>query len=275
VTHDSHERNGSAAYGLTPLVGASILVVGCLLIYALYVFWNGWDADNIDGAGEARFALLIVLAGALGSFIDLAGRFTRPAVRGSIEVHTVWSYVLRIPIGMVFALLVCFGLRGVLLTGSATLTDVNVFGMAAAAGVAGLFAGRAVAWLRAHVEESTARPAIELRSEARPTAPEPGGAVQTNGPVVTAIDPVTVKAGEGEIKLRVGGSGFQSGSIVVLNGRDMLRTRYKSPERLSVRVPEDMTSHPADIQVAVRNPGGEPISAQRGVRLTVAARGLQ
>lgn len=71
---------------------------------------------------------------------------------------------------------------------------------------------------------------------------------------LTAISPVSFKAGDGDFTLTVDGMGFVSGSRVNLNGNN-LATIFVSDKELTAVVPGDLTSIAQTVAITVVNPG--------------------
>lgn len=81
------------------------------------------------------------------------------------------------------------------------------------------------------------------------------GSPFTPAPRITDIDPDQVAAGSAGFNLSVRGSGFEPGSIVLLDQRP-LSTTFLSAAELSAAVPSELLRTAGDRQVRVRNPGG-------------------
>jgi hypothetical protein len=88
---------------------------------------------------EARFILLVIVAGALGSYIHSATSFANYVMYSS----WVWWYVLRTFVGLCLALIFYFVIRGGLLSAGATSEDISPFGIAAVSGMVGMFSKQA------------------------------------------------------------------------------------------------------------------------------------
>lgn len=99
----------------------------------------GWHADL---APEQRIIILVLLAGALGSFVHAATSFSNYVGMGRIEKSWIWWYVLRLFIGMSLALIFYLVFRGGLLTDT-RIEDMNIYGVLTVSALAGLFTDRA------------------------------------------------------------------------------------------------------------------------------------
>ena len=103
-----------------------------------------WCTHNFDIGPEARLILLVLLAGALGSFIhalqsliDFSGNIT-------LKASWTWWYIARPFLGMALALVFYAALRGGMLAGTpAAVKDVNPYGIFTIAALAGMFSDKA------------------------------------------------------------------------------------------------------------------------------------
>jgi hypothetical protein len=94
--------------------------------------------------------LLVILAGGLGGSIHTATSYATYIGNKSFVKSWSWWYVLRPFIGMALALLFYFALRGgiIMVTGDSSGEDLNPFGIAAIAGMVGMFSKQAADKLR-------------------------------------------------------------------------------------------------------------------------------
>jgi hypothetical protein len=94
---------------------------------------------------EVRLLLLVLLAGAIGSYIHASSSFVDYLGNRTLISSWVWWYLLRPFIGMMLALLFYFVFRGGFITagvnqgGEAAASFINPFGIAAMAGLVGMF----------------------------------------------------------------------------------------------------------------------------------------
>jgi hypothetical protein len=98
----------------------------------------GWDISR-----DADLLWLVLIAGALGSFVYIARSFVdfvgNKSIRGS---WSVW-YLLYPLIGSALALIFYLAIRGGFLTTSTASADVNTFGLVAISGMVGMFSKQA------------------------------------------------------------------------------------------------------------------------------------
>ncbi len=131
------------------LLSVYLITISLLTVYGLLQAWpvDGegsikFLAYSIDANLEARLALLAILSGSLGSVIHATTSFT--TFLGNRQLLRSWVgwYYLRPLIGMALGLLFYFVIRaGFVTTGQASA--VNPFGIAAIAGLAGMFSKQA------------------------------------------------------------------------------------------------------------------------------------
>jgi hypothetical protein len=94
---------------------------------------------------ETRLILLVLLAGAIGSYVHAASSFVDYLGNRTLISSWVWWYLLRPFIGMMLALIFYFVFRGGFITagvnqgGDAAASFINPFGVAAVAGLVGMF----------------------------------------------------------------------------------------------------------------------------------------
>jgi hypothetical protein len=99
---------------------------------------------------ETRLIILVLVIGGLGSYIHAATSFATYVGNRSFAYSWLWWYISRPFIGMAIALILYFALRGglVLLSIETDITDLNPFGIAAIAGLSGMFSKQATDKLR-------------------------------------------------------------------------------------------------------------------------------
>ena len=110
------------------------------------LLWNGWLTLHLPL--ETRYLLIVAVAGALGSYIHLATSFADYLGNRRLVWSWGWWYVLRPFIGMALALILYFVVRGGLITGAGGADDLSPYGVAAIAGMSGMFSKQATDKLR-------------------------------------------------------------------------------------------------------------------------------
>ena len=141
------------------LLGLYEIVMVLVLVYLLIKIWPsniiGEDgkkvvenAVNVLGwciipGSESGLLLLVLIAGALGSYIHAATSFVDYVGNQSLVMSWGWWYTLRPFIGAALALVFYFVIRGGLLSTGSSANSISVFGIAAVAGLVGMFSKQA------------------------------------------------------------------------------------------------------------------------------------
>jgi hypothetical protein len=141
------------------LLGIYLTVAPIVLAFFILSYWpgKGKSAEIVTVLGkdyimdpEVRLLFLVLLAGALGSFIHAATSFVTYVGNRSLTESWIWWYVLRPFIGMGIAAIFYFVIRGglVLLSGAPDVEKLSSFGIGAVAALSGLFSKQAADKLR-------------------------------------------------------------------------------------------------------------------------------
>lgn len=137
--------------------GSYLIATLTALVYALLAIWpekSASDSATLFGRWslavppERRYLVIVIIAGALGSFIHLATSFADFVGNRRLVRSWMWWYILRPFIGIALALLFYFAFRGGLMTASSSSSDLSVFGIAAMSGLAGMFSKQVTDKLR-------------------------------------------------------------------------------------------------------------------------------
>jgi len=153
--------------------GIYMILLSLLLIYGLAKIWPAKVPGGLEGDiqlfygtlhfhlwPETRYLLIVALTGALGSFIHLATSFAD--FQGNRQLYGSWGwwYLLRPFIGVALAIIMYFAVRGGLIAGTSGADTLSPYGIAAIAGMAGLFSKQATDKLREVFEDlfKTTRP---------------------------------------------------------------------------------------------------------------------
>ncbi len=109
-------------------------------------YFHGWLTISL--CLETRVLLLVILSGILGAFIHFGTSYIFFAGRNELlKNFTVW-YILRPLIGAALAVITYFVFRGVLFSADTDLSNINLYGMLAIAGLVGMFSKQAIEKLR-------------------------------------------------------------------------------------------------------------------------------
>ena len=141
--------------------GIYLIVLNLLLVYVLVKIWPGtvppapddqvtflWRGLSFHLFVETRYLLIVAVAGALGSYIHLATSFADFLGNRRLFWSWGWWYVLRPFIGVALAIILYFVVRAGLISGTSDAKTLNAYGVAAIAGMAGMFSKQATDKLR-------------------------------------------------------------------------------------------------------------------------------
>jgi len=245
---------------LLELVGiaAYLLLAAAGLLYALVKLWptvgaDGkwtnpvlvtWIAGQTALSDDMRLLLIVICAGALGSFIHAATSFVDyVGNRRFVQSWIVW-YFMRLPIGSVLAVVLYVTLRGGLITANASSGTVSPYGMAAVAALAGMFSKQATDKLN------------EVFTTLFKTADGDSARKDKLGTSLKAVSitPAQVSAGAAT-KLTISGSGFEAASIVRVNGQAK-PTTFVNDTNLIVELTATDLAAPGALPISVHNPSG-------------------
>jgi len=149
--------------GLIKFLAAYHIAIALFLIYFLCRIWPASTPDetniietislfrgltSLSVSWEVRLILIVVSTGALGSFVQGASSLIRYAGERRIEQSYIWWYIIRPFIGSALALIFYFVIRGGFLSVSAGAEAISHFGIAATAGIVGMFSRYAIFKLR-------------------------------------------------------------------------------------------------------------------------------
>lgn len=142
-------------------LGGGLIVLGLLLAYLLASVWPP-NADVLKGdatvaaiqllwigheplkvSGDVRLLLLVMVAGGLGSFIHTATSFSDFVGNEKLTRSWIWWYLLKPFIGMALAVIFYVVVRGGFMSPNSSAGDLNLYGIAALAGMTGMFSKQA------------------------------------------------------------------------------------------------------------------------------------
>ncbi|GIV58986.1 IPT/TIG domain-containing protein [Rhodocaloribacter litoris] len=206
---------------------------------------------------EIRLILLVLCAGAFGSFLHAANSFTHHVGNKTFAASWTWWYVMRPFVGAVLALIVYFAVRGGLLAISiggpgddeSLFERLNVFGVVGLSGLVGMFSRQASDKLGEVFDT------IFRTRQTPPPYPKP---------VVSRVEPDRVAAGGSDQVLTVHGKHFVEGKSVVRINGIARKTEFVAPDQLLVHLGAGDLTRPSRLNLTVETsqPGGgmsEPI----------------
>ena len=246
------------------LMGCGLIVLALLLAYLLIVVWpasfqpgtagseiqkiHPWLGSDryVELTADVQLLLMVMITGGLGSFVHTATSFTDFVGNEKLTRSWIWWYLLKPFIGMALALIFYVVVRGGLMAGGTEAGKLNVYGIAALAGLAGMFSKQATDKL-SEVFDTLFR-----------TAPGVGDAKRKDDlnnvlPVLTELDRPTLPPATPDLALVLKGSNFVKTSVVRVNGvpRD---TVFKDESTLQATLRPEDVAHEGRVPVTVFNP---------------------
>jgi len=254
----------SSSNVVTNFLGLVLVGFGAALAYLLVKIWPLVEvfADKPDASAQTvalfggpeliltpqlAYIALAALCGALGSFIHIATSFADYVGNETFRASWLWWYLLRSLIGAALAILVLFALLAGLINGTDT-AKVDVWGIAALAGLSGLFSKQAADKLKEVFETlfSTSRGQGDDARNDKLTA------VALK---ISSLEPATAGAGLVKLPLKILGQGFTADSIVEVAGQ-AVETRFVSPSELAVELAGPLPV--GTVEVVVVQAGDQP-----------------
>lgn len=196
---------------------------------------------------DERLILLVIVAGILGSFIHGATSLADYVGNDRFCRRWTWFYLLRPIIGMALALVFYFVIRGGFLTTNVGATDINPYGIAALAGLVGMFSKQATDKL-SEVFSTLFRSGSGEGDEKRSIPLKPEATI-----LVTAVDPAEVTEGAEGVVITVTGEGFVEGAKVMLN-EEAQATTFASATKITAELSKESIATVATLALSVLNP---------------------
>lgn len=242
---------GTLFLGIYLLLAAIVIGLFLLATWPGVIAPDSWDptitlfgfvfANSVSV--ELRLLLVVMVAGAFGSYIHCATSFASYVGNRRLSSSWVWWFVLRVPIGMILAVLVYFLIRGGLLAGGGNATDLSPFGIAAICGLSGMFSKQAIDKMREIFDNL-------FRTESGDSR---GDKLDNPVPTIENVYPIDFEVGTDEARILVTGENYNSSSVVRING--IGRAAHLNAEgKLEVRLETTELSVANTIKVSVFNP---------------------
>ena len=139
------------------LLGFYLLIIPVILVFFIIDFWpvkvgDTWSNTTmilkIGLSFHLRMLLLVLLSGALGSYIHVATSFSYHIAKRDFEPHWYWWYWMRLPIGATLALVFIMIIQGGLFVAPAGNNDATPITTIGVAALIGLFSRHALEKLR-------------------------------------------------------------------------------------------------------------------------------
>jgi hypothetical protein len=259
------------------ILGAYYLLLPFVLVYVLFKIFppNPWGSEQyvpisigfvkftIWTTLEERLILLVMAAGALGSYIHSATSYAD--YRGNRQFGPSWLlwYMLRPLVGVCLSLIVYFAMRGGLLSmviNGKTATDpenINPFGIAAISGLTGMFSKQASDKLAEVFTTLFKSQGDQLRRDSLASAP---------APTVKKIDPD--KGPEsGGTSITITGTGFVKDAKVFFADKQATEVVVSSETTITADTPEGK----GVVAVTVVNPDEQKVIVANGYTYTPPA----
>jgi hypothetical protein len=265
---------GPAAAGVVPrsraansaqvfALGCALIIVALLLAYLFVCLWPSSFTQSTKGSddqvvallgtagsftisADVRLLMVVMLAGGLGSFIHTATSFGDFVGNEKLGRSWLWWYILKPFIGMMLAVIFYLVIRGGFLSAGAEAGRLNIYGITALAGLAGMFSKQATDKL-SEVFDALFR-----------TAAGHGDAKRKDDlgnplPVLADLDPTSIEPATQNVVVTVKGSSFVRGSVARVNGVNR-ETIFRDESRLTAKLlPEDVANE-GQIEVVIVNP---------------------
>jgi hypothetical protein len=194
---------------------------------------------------DERLLLLVIVVGILGAFVHGATSLADYIGNNNFNKSWTWFYLLRPAIGMSLALVFYFVIRGGFLSTTGGAQDINPYGIAALAGLVGMFSKQATDKLS------------EVFGTLFRSAPGEGdakrkGALKPEATAPLLFDPPSTVAGGGDFKLSVLGTGFVDGATIHVNDVPVTTT-FESSSKVSAQIAKEEIANPVSLKITVVN----------------------
>lgn len=277
IVSRSRAASSAQVFGL----GGGLIVLALLLAYLFVCLWPSsftpetkgveeypvkllWTTGQFMISADVRLLMVVMLAGGLGSFIHTATSFGDFVGNEKLSRSWIWWYVLKPFIGMILAVIFYLVIRGGFLSAGAEAGKLNIYGITALAGLAGMFSKQATDKL-SEVFDALFR-----------TAAGNGDAKRKDDlgnplPVLVDLDPTSIEPATQNVVVTVKGSSFVRGSVARVNGVNR-ETIFRDESRLTVKLlPEDIANE-GQLEVLVFNPPpGGGVSTPLKIRVAPSA----
>jgi hypothetical protein len=265
------------------LLGVLMIALGVGILYELIAIWPAVDAATAESPASKKVAilgfdynaspqtaliLLVVFSSALGSYIHAATSFADYVGNRRLAASWTWWYLLRTFVGAALGVLFYFAVRGGFFSADTPENVINPYGIAALAGLVGLFSKQATDKLR-ELFDTLFRVAEGYGDEAR------GDSIANPAPLVAGVEPPSLLVG-GDLVIRLAGEGFIPSSLVRVSRADQpgvvleRQARYIGPTELDVTLDVADVAAAGVLNVVVFNPApGGGVSGPLTIEVTI------
>lgn len=241
----------------TPTPSATPTSPEMLASVPISFFWGYWCYRT---SFDERLILLVIIAGMLGSFVHGATSLADFIGNNKFDKRWTWFYLLRPTIGMALALVFYFVIRGGFLTTSGGAKDINPYGIAALAGLVGMFSKQATDKLsevfgtlfRAAAGQGDDKRSGSLKGD----TPDESSNSASQPPAINSVSPPAGSIAGGE-QVTITGTGFSVGPpqpSVTFGGAPATIVQMDKTQ-IVVTTPQHAAG---PVDVSVTNPGGTP-----------------
>jgi hypothetical protein len=248
------------------VIGITLVTWATLLFYVLIKVWppNPWpDAGSPmyffskisvlrfelpSGSLDQRLIFLVIIVGALGSFIHSATSFADYVGNRKFLVSWTWWYLLRPFVGAALALALYFVMRAGFVTGDANATEaISRFGVATLAALSGLFSKQATDKLE------------EVFTTFFKPSPGKGDAKRGDKLDALSITGFAPTTGEEGDVVKITGTGFVENASVSFGNVKAVDVVVENATSIRATAPAHA---PGKVAVVVKNPDGKEVTAQ-------------
>lgn len=170
------------------------------------------NAFRIPITYDRRLLVLVIAIGALGSYIHVVSSFGDFVGNRTLRSSWIWWYLLRPFVGVPLAAIFYFVIRAGFLTAGASAGDVNRFGIAAVAGLVGMFSVTAADKLK-ELFSTLFKTEVERKDALDSAKPGSSADGEDPAPTISSVD------GEPTV-IRIHGAGFTTASRITINGTE-------------------------------------------------------
>ena len=261
------------------ILGIGLILLAIALAYLVACVWPASFGPDTPGSkavtitfigttatlattADVQLLMLVMVAGALGSFLHTATSFADFVGNEKLARSWLWWYLLKPFVGMGLAVIFYLVIRGGFLSAGTEAGKVNIYGIAALAGLTGMFSKQATDKLG------------EVFTTLFQTKPGEGddarkGSLANDVPVLTDLVPARLEPRSSQLSVELKGSHFARSAVARVNGTARETVFNDSNSLRAQLVPGDVSADGV-LSIVVFNPApGGGTSAP--LKMTVAA----